>query len=148
LKLIKLDRVNCIGRSISDEGRNIFGCAFDLGKLGHPVWQIGGFHFFLCDTNNRLRVICESKQGCQMVCFLTKKSEFGYTLESLAMYVRCWSILRPFGLFYSHLIYVMPTCYNVLYISPVLVFCSKKNLATLSQGPRSRFSENHSKHKK
>jgi hypothetical protein len=37
------------------------------------------------------------------------------------------SILKPFGIFYSHLVYFMV----IWYIFAVLVSCSKKNLATL-----------------
>jgi hypothetical protein len=38
-----------------------------------------------------------------------------------------WSILRPFGIFCGHLVYFMVSWYIV----PVLVYCTKKNLATL-----------------
>jgi hypothetical protein len=51
---------------------------------------------------------------------------------------RCRYILWPLGLFYCHLVYVVA----VLYISwsfgiffPVLVCCTKKNLATLATNP-------------
>jgi hypothetical protein len=40
---------------------------------------------------------------------------------------RCWYILRPFGLFYGHLVYFMV----IWCIFPVLVHGTKKNLATL-----------------
>jgi hypothetical protein len=46
-----------------------------------------------------------------MVCLQTQKSEFGYILESLAMYVRC-CILWTFDIFNAHLFIV------ILYISP------------------------------
>jgi hypothetical protein len=44
------------------------------------------------------------------------------------------NILKPFGLFYGHLIYFV-TIWNILWLFaiffPVLVCCDKKNLATL-----------------
>jgi hypothetical protein len=39
---------------------------------------------------------------------------------------RCWYILWTFGLFCSHLVYFMV----IWYIFPVLLCCTKKNLAT------------------
>jgi hypothetical protein len=39
----------------------------------------------------------------------------------------CWYILRTLGPFYGFLLYIM----EIWYIVPVLVFCTKKNLATL-----------------
>jgi hypothetical protein len=64
---------------------------------------------------------------------------------------RCWHILRPFGLFCGHFVYFTEICYflypfgifyihlvfsiSILYscgiFSPVLVYCTKKNLAIL-----------------
>jgi hypothetical protein len=38
-----------------------------------------------------------------------------------------WYILWPFGIFYGHLVYFM----LIWYIFPVLVSCTKENLATL-----------------
>jgi hypothetical protein len=38
-----------------------------------------------------------------------------------------WNILRPFGKFYDHLVHFV----FIWYIFPVLVSCTKKNLATL-----------------
>jgi hypothetical protein len=47
-----------------------------------------------------------------------------------------WYILWPFGIFYRHLVYFIAIWY-ILWLfcifSPVLVCCSKKNLATLLQ---------------
>jgi hypothetical protein len=47
---------------------------------------------------------------------------------------KCWYILWPFGLFYDHLVYFAYIWY-ILTTSglffPVLVCCTKKNLATL-----------------
>jgi hypothetical protein len=47
---------------------------------------------------------------------------------------KSWYILRPFGLFYSHLKYFMASWYILWSLGiflPVLVFCTKKNLGTL-----------------
>jgi hypothetical protein len=38
-----------------------------------------------------------------------------------------WSILLPFGIFYGHLVML----WKLGIVSPVLVYCFKKNLATL-----------------
>jgi hypothetical protein len=62
---------------------------------------------------------------------------------------RCWYILWPFGIFQDHIVYLMAIWYISrsyskfcghlvyfmvnLYIFPVLVCCTKKNLATLVQ---------------
>jgi hypothetical protein len=47
----------------------------------------------------------------------------------------CLCILWKFGLFYGHLVHFTYFVYFVViwYIFPVLVYCSKKNLATLQQ---------------
>jgi hypothetical protein len=48
---------------------------------------------------------------------------------------RFWNISWTFGPFYSHLIYLIDIGYLLWYIGkifPVLVGCTKKNLATLS----------------
>jgi hypothetical protein len=52
-----------------------------------------------------------------------------------------WSILWSFVIFYGHLVHFTVFCYilwtfgivrgNLVYFFPVLVFCTKKNLATL-----------------
>jgi hypothetical protein len=56
-------------------------------------------------------------------------------LGKFCMYVgscsgRCWNILKPFGLFYGHLVYFV-TIWNILWLFaiffPVLVCCDKKN---------------------
>jgi hypothetical protein len=71
-------------------------------------------------------------QGCQMVCFQTKNPNFGkfcrvLQWKILVYFMTIWSILRPFGIFYGHLVYFAV----IWYIFPVFVFCTKKNLATL-----------------
>jgi hypothetical protein len=78
-------------------------------------------------------------QGCQMVSFQTKKSQFGKILEGLAMenlgifydhlvyLTAIKNILWPFGTFCGHLVHFVA----IWYIFPILVFCTKTNLATL-----------------
>jgi hypothetical protein len=63
-------------------------------------------------------------QCCQMAYLQTKKSEFGYILEGLAMQ-DVWYILRPFGPFYGHLVYFV-NFIIIWYIFHVLVCCNKK----------------------
>jgi hypothetical protein len=68
-----------------------------------------------------------------MAYFQTKKSKFGYILEGLAMddvgiFGTILSIVVPFGIFCGHFRYFF--IFGIF--SLVLVFCTKKNLATLS----------------
>jgi hypothetical protein len=69
-------------------------------------------------------------QGCQMVCFETKNPKLGKFFRALDWKMFFW----PFGLFYGNLGYFMCIWY-ILYsfgtFFPVLVSCTKKNLATL-----------------
>jgi transcriptional regulator of aromatic amino acid metabolism len=48
----------------------------------------------------------------------------------LVYFMVIWSTFRPFGIFYGHLVHVP----SFWYILPVLVCCTKKNLATLVVG--------------
>jgi hypothetical protein len=50
------------------------------------------------------------------------------------LFMDAWSIVRPFVIFYGHFLKLEV----IWYIFPVLVFCTKKNLATLLviPGPR------------
>jgi hypothetical protein len=67
-----------------------------------------------------------------MVCFQTKNPNLGKFLEGLAM--------EEDGISYRHLVYFRVFCYmswtfgtvrgNLVFF-PILVFCTKKNLATL-----------------
>jgi hypothetical protein len=68
-----------------------------------------------------------------MVCFKTKNPNLGkfwrfLQWKILAKLWTIWSILRPLEIFYSHLVYFVV----IGYIFPVLVSCTKKNLATLA----------------
>jgi hypothetical protein len=51
----------------------------------------------------------------------------GLAMEDVGVCMAVWSIFLPFGIFYGHFVYFHP----FWYILPVLVFCTKKNLATL-----------------
>jgi hypothetical protein len=57
--------------------------------------------------------------------FSNQKSQFKLILEGLRLenvyFMAIWNILQKFGIFYNHLVYFFP----------VLVTCTKKNLATL-----------------
>jgi hypothetical protein len=77
--------------------------------------------------------VCPEEQGCQIVCFQTINPNLG----------KLWRVLQAMedaGIFYGHLVHFMVFCYllwtfgivcgNLVYF-PVLVFCTKKNLATL-----------------
>jgi hypothetical protein len=72
-------------------------------------------------------------QGCQMAYFQTKNPTLGKFLKGLAM--------EDVGLFYGNLVYFATTWYNLwqsgilyshwVHFFTVLVYCLKKNLATL-----------------
>jgi hypothetical protein len=73
-------------------------------------------------------------QGCQMVCFQTKNSNLGKfwralcRLENGDTCLAIWTILLTFGIVYDHLVHFVFIGYIIF---PVLVSCTKKNLATL-----------------
>jgi hypothetical protein len=80
-----------------------------------------------------------AKQGCQMVFCSCQKSQFSLILESLGMeniirFHRHFCILWSFGIFGGHLVYFV-VIWNILWpfdiYFPILVYCAKKNLATL-----------------
>jgi hypothetical protein len=83
-------------------------------------------------------------QGCQTVCFQTKNTNLGkffmFLQLKMSVYLMdTWSILRSFVIFYLHLGKLVV----IWYLFPVLVFCTKKNLATLiSSEKNSRIAEN------
>jgi hypothetical protein len=67
-----------------------------------------------------------------MVCFQTKSPNSGkfwsvLQWKILAYVMAIWSILGPSGIFYGFLLY-FKVIWNII---PILVSCSKKNLATL-----------------
>jgi hypothetical protein len=73
-------------------------------------------------------------QGCQMVCFQTKKSYFGKFLRALEWKMLIYfmgisNILLTFGIFSDNLVQFV----FFWYIFPVLVSCTKKNLASTHQ---------------
>jgi hypothetical protein len=72
-----------------------------------------------------------------MACFQTKDSNLGkYWRASdwkMIMYVMAiWNILWRFGIFYDHLVHFV----LIWYIFPVLVSCTKKNLATMLEATK------------
>jgi hypothetical protein len=71
-------------------------------------------------------------QGCQMFCFQTKNPNLGKFWRAfdgiMLIYFRAiWDILQLFWIFYDHLVHFV----LIWYLFPVLVSCTKKNLATL-----------------
>jgi hypothetical protein len=71
-------------------------------------------------------------QGCQMVYFQTKNPNLGnfwtaLDWKMLVYFIAIWNILWTFGILYGHLVHFV----FIWYIFPVLVSCTKKNLATL-----------------
>jgi hypothetical protein len=71
-------------------------------------------------------------QGFQMVCFQTKNPNLGkfwrvFECKMMVYFMVIWNILRSFGIFYGHL--AMLWYFGIF--SLVLVYCDKKNLATL-----------------
>jgi hypothetical protein len=74
------------------------------------------------------------KQGCQMVCFQTKNpilGKFWMVLQwkILVYFMTIWSILLQLEIFFS--IWYILWSFDIFF--PDLVFCTKKNLATLGQ---------------
>jgi hypothetical protein len=70
-----------------------------------------------------------------MVYFQTQNPNWGkfwraLDLEMLIYFTAICNILRTHGIFFDHLIYFV----FIRYIFPVLVSCTKKNLATLING--------------
>jgi hypothetical protein len=69
-------------------------------------------------------------QCCKMVCIETKNPNLGKFWRALdwtmlIYFIAIWSILRTFGIFHDHLVHFV----FIWYIFPVLVSCTKKNLA-------------------
>jgi hypothetical protein len=72
-------------------------------------------------------------QGCQMVYFQTKNPNLGKFLSALdgkmlIYFEAIWNILQTFGIFYGHLLHFV----FIWSFFPVLVSCTKNNLATLA----------------
>jgi hypothetical protein len=72
-------------------------------------------------------------RGCQMFSFKTKNTNLGRFWRALdwlmsIYFMAIWNILQTFGVFYDHLVVHFVF---IWYIFPVLVSCTKKNLATL-----------------
>jgi hypothetical protein len=109
---------------------------FILTSVVESIWKayihtyFGGNH---CQSSVREKSLSGSPaKGCQMVCFQTKNpnlDKFWRVLlwKMLVYFMTIWSILRPLEILYGHLVYFVV----IWYIFPVLVFWTKKNLATL-----------------
>jgi hypothetical protein len=90
------------------------------------------------------------QQGCQMPDFQTKKSNLGkfwrvLQWKMLVYFMSILSTLRPWKIFCGHLVYFVAIWYILWSFGvffPVLVYCTKKNLATLQLIIRS-FQSNH-----
>jgi hypothetical protein len=80
-------------------------------------------------------------QGCQMLYFQARIPNLGafcrmFQWKMLVYFMSIWYILQPFGIFYSRLVYFTAVWYIFWLFGiffPVLVCCSKKNLATLAK---------------
>jgi hypothetical protein len=66
---------------------------------------------------------------------VTFYGHFGLFYVHFNYFMVIWSILWSFGLFYGHLVYFMA----IRYIFPVLVCCTKENLATLGYATKKPF---------
>jgi hypothetical protein len=82
-----------------------------------------------------------SLQGCQMVYFQTKNWNLGIFRKVLQcktlvyfMDILVYVLYGPIVYFFGHLLYFVV----ILSIYPVLVFCTKKNLATLARSCRTQ----------
>jgi hypothetical protein len=67
-------------------------------------------NFPVKDKNRAVTRENSAGQGCQMVYFQTKNSDmgtFGTALQwkTFVCFMDIWSILRPFDMFYGHLVY-------------------------------------------
>jgi hypothetical protein len=87
-------------------------------------------------TKAKLKVMiwnkCTLTQGCQMVYFQTKTPKWGkfriaLDWKMLKIFMASWIILQSYAIFYGQLVWFV----FIWYIFPVLVSCTKNNLATL-----------------
>jgi hypothetical protein len=68
--------------------------------------------------------------GQKKLSFKRKRQVLQYK-EDVGIFYGFWSILRPFCIFYDHWAFFV----EIWYIYPVLVYFTKKNLATLVKNP-------------
>jgi hypothetical protein len=75
------------------------------------------------------QITSATHQGCQMVYFSYQKLQFCYILEwkMFVQFMEMWNKLLPFGIFNVHLVIL----WSFGTFFSFLVFCIKKNLATL-----------------
>jgi hypothetical protein len=60
-------------------------------------------------------------------------SQEGLAIEDVGLFLAIWSILRPSGIFCGFLFGIFYG--ELVYFFPVLVCCTKRNLATLASAP-------------
>jgi hypothetical protein len=110
------------------------------GKSCSIAWGLNTKQALLQGNRNpmkgRLSLNCDCSQGCQMVYFQTKKSQFGSIMYLGSCRGKYLYILRPFGLFYPPfgicILWPFETFYGHFSIFfPVSVCCTNINLATL-----------------
>jgi hypothetical protein len=110
----------------------IFGRFFSQNSSGHHARNRASFIINKPSTlSNQINETFIRDQGCQMVCFQTKFPNLGkfwraLQLKMLVYFMEIWSISRSSGT------YILWT-FGIFF--PILVFCTKKNLATLFGDP-------------
>jgi hypothetical protein len=124
-----------LGKNFNWKSCAIKFCKKRFGWFFHKsIWSPCSYIRFFTSLDRKLGLLkcsfltCE--QGCQMVCFQTKNwVNLGGSCDW-----KSWHNYWPFGLFYGHWKYFMAIWYILWSFGifvPVLVSCTKKNLATL-----------------
>jgi hypothetical protein len=97
----------------------------------HMYYSEAVFPFFPHPQNRESRCL-----GCQLVCFQTQNPNLGKFWRALDWKMFIYCTYGHYGIFYGDLGNFMTIWYlhflYILYIFPVLVSCTKKNLATLA----------------
>jgi hypothetical protein len=103
-KIKRMTSLQFSSEDVSDIGATAAGC-----KKVHCRGL--RFRFLFVGGQIKMRKLyLSARQGCQMVHFLTKKSELGYILDGLKkeeVRINLWIFGRQFGIFYGHLVYFM-----------------------------------------
>jgi hypothetical protein len=58
-----------------------------------------------CTGDSGGPMLSDQVQGCQMVSFQTKKSQFWRTLDWKIYFMAIWNISQTFGIFFDHLVH-------------------------------------------
>jgi hypothetical protein len=104
------------------------------GNVSYLHWPIQALVLLSTRFGTFNRSVC-FVQGCQMVYFQTKNSNLGKFWRVLQRKMLVY-FMSMFGLFYGHWKYVTAIWYILWPFGlffPVLVCCTKKNLATLAK---------------